>query len=142
MPSSHQPFPTTTSLLNLNKICSRPFCLPCSSLSHTRRPEPDTPPPARHLFIYFQPVHLVTTHSSRTSHDLWSRSCARGTQPPLHGKRQKNAINLLMRCIYSLQKLLRTCRVSNSQVPWATTGVPSPVKVRLTLELKLFPKRG
>lgn len=114
MPSSHQPFPTTTLLLNLNKICSCLFCLPCSSLSHSRRPEPDTAP--RHLFIYFQPVHLVTTHPSRTSHDLQSRPCARGTRPPLHGKGQKNAINLLMRCTQSpgIVKDLQVVQLSGS----------------------------
>lgn len=93
VPSSHQPVPATTLLLNLNEICSRPF-------------SPVTPgdlnlihAPGHYLFIYLfiyvQPVHLETTHPSRTPHDFrgsW------GTQPLLHGRGQKNALKLLMWC--------------------------------------------
>lgn len=76
MPSSHQPFPATTLLLNLNEII----------FSHTRQPEFD---PQSRLIS----VPLVTTHLSRTSHDF--KVCW-GPQPSLHGKGQKNAWKLLM----------------------------------------------
>lgn len=64
---------------------------------HTRWPEPDTHSRTLfiYLFIYVQPVHLETTHPSRTPHDFrgsWS------TQPLLHGEGQKNALKLLRWC--------------------------------------------
>lgn len=71
-------------------------------------------PPGIYLFIYLQPVHLVTTHASRTSHDLRGSRRARGTQPLLHGKGWKNVIKLLMQCTQSPQegKDLRVVQLS------------------------------
>lgn len=67
---------------------------------HTSWPEPDTRSGTLtiYLFIYLQPVHLVTTHPSRTSHDFRGSRGSRGTQPRLHGTGQKNALKLLMWC--------------------------------------------
>lgn len=54
VPSSHQPVPATTLLLNLNEICSRPFS-PVTpgdlNLIHT---------PGRYLFIYLFMCSLFT----------------------------------------------------------------------------------
>lgn len=62
-------------------------------------------PPGIYLYIYLQSVHLVTTHPSRTSHDLRGSWGARGTQPQLHSKAWKNAIKLLMQLMQSPQEV-------------------------------------
>lgn len=64
--------------------------------SHTRQPELDPQP-------RLISVHLVTTHTSRTSHDF---KVCRGTQPSLHRKSQKNAWKLIMWWIQHSQEEL------------------------------------
>lgn len=97
-------------------------------------------PPGIYLFIYLQAVHPVTTHPSRTCHDLSGSPGARCTQPPLHGNGQKNTIKFLMWCTQSPQKEIRICMLSSSHVTWGNG--PSPLKIRVAFGPKLLPKRG